>query len=100
MLTRRVDLRFPIELPGASIATITVRSISDEGRALARSGPDGQIAAVAACCGLPANVVLELSDTDHARIVDAIAEMAAEQHTAFLASRPAPFTVFAGGHCD
>jgi hypothetical protein len=97
MLSRRVDLLFPVELPGGTIARVTVRSISTAGYELALTGPEGRLEAIAACCGLPESVVLELSATDHARIVDAIASMAGEQQAAFLASRPAPFTVFAGG---
>lgn len=97
MLTRRVDLRFPIELPGATITSVQVRPVTEASRALARASEEGKVAAVAQCIGLPAAVVMEMTDCDHGRVVEAIADMAFEHAEQALKGRRATLAMLPGG---
>jgi hypothetical protein len=98
MIRQRVNLAFPIELPGGTVSHVIAHAPDMVARDLAQSGPNGKVLAVARCLGLPRTIVEEMDDADHARVVHAIANLAAEAQAQFLASRPKPFTVFDGGH--
>jgi hypothetical protein len=96
MLSRRIDLRFPIELPGGTVASVAVRSLSHAGYDLALTGEEGQLEAFADCIGLPAGVAAEMDDVDYDRVARAIAKLNREEAEAVLANRPKPFTVIKG----
>jgi hypothetical protein len=97
MLTRALNLRFPIEIPGGTVSSVTVRSISTAGYELALTGPEGQLEAFAACVGLPTNVAAEMSQCDYDRVTATIASLARQQAEEALTERRAAFTVIAGG---
>jgi hypothetical protein len=96
MLTRRVDLRFPIELPGGTITSLTVRPLTQADYDLALTGDDGQLQAVANCIRLPAAVAAEMTDLDYGRVIRAIANLNRKAAEAALANPPTPFTVIKG----
>ena len=75
MLTRRVDLRFPIELPGATIAHVTAHPIGAYDFQMMDTSDEARLTAFANCIRLPTNVAGEVDDFDLLRVVDAIADL-------------------------
>lgn len=75
MLTRRVDLRFPIPLPGGDVTFVTARPIVGYDFHLMHCGDEGAWEAFANCLRLPVDVLMRLDPFDHRRIVDAIADL-------------------------
>lgn len=98
MLSRRVDLRFPIEIPGGRISSVTARPISGGEFHLMHCGEEGAWQAFANSLRLPADIVMRLDQSDHFRIVDAIADLSAEAVAQTNGqSRPALAVVPGGG---
>ena len=67
-----VILDYPIPVPGGDIAKVRVNSLDRKHHELARTGNfDDEIASLAFALRLPREVVLELDDADHDRILEA-----------------------------
>lgn len=96
MLTRRVDLRFPIELPNGRISSVTAYPMNNDDLALARTDPDGPLLALANCVRLHAEVAAEIDEADYATIVDAIAGLSRKEAEIAQAKRPT-LTFIKGG---
>lgn len=96
MLSRRVDLRYPIEIPGGTLASVTAYPLLGEDYHLAHTGPDGQLEAFANCVRLHPEVAAEIDEADYAEIIRVIATLNGEEAEEIRAKRPT-LTLIKGG---
>jgi hypothetical protein len=98
VLTRRVDLRFPIEIPGGTITAITARPVRAQADFNTMcSDRDGAWRVFSSCVRLPVEVLMELDQSDHYAVVDAIASLSGQAFEQARTERLATFAVIPGG---
>lgn len=94
--TRRLRLTRPVEVNGALVSHVIVRPVTTAELAAKREGKVSADELVAICAGLPARAGVRLSDVDHARLVELIADLNGEAHETILAARRARFRIVGG----
>lgn len=97
MLTNRVDLRFPIPLPGGDVTFVTARPIVGHEFYLMHEGDEGAWQAFSNALRLPVDVLMRLDPFDHRRIVDAIARLSFEAVEQINGQRRPALTAIQGG---
>lgn len=70
----RVDLEHPIPVPGGEVTAVWVRALGESTGPLFNSGPEGEISALADRLRIPAEIILEMTESDYRRVVDALDE--------------------------
>lgn len=75
---RRIDLEHPFEVPGGTITTLFARAFREKDGRLYREGDEGEIRALANALFVSPEVVLELSDLDHAKVMAALSDVATD----------------------
>lgn len=97
LLTHRVDLAFPIELPGGTTASVTAHPVSAEDFRPMNTSDEARWRTLANCLRLPLNAALELDDLDILTFSSVIAELTGQAQAACLAHQRGRFTVHEGG---
>lgn len=73
----RVNLAFPIEVPGGEIAAVWVRPLHEKMGKLANTDFEGEITALADSIRLAPDMVLSLDEADYLRVREALLEATA-----------------------
>ena len=73
----RVDLAYPIEVPGGEVAAVWVRPLFEKMGKLANVDLEGEVTALADSMRLPPEMVLSMDDADYERVRDALREATA-----------------------
>lgn len=95
--TREVSLAFPLKGPNGPISRVRVRPVFTEEFEALRSGEVDRLEIVGRCADLTLEVGKGLSDFDHARIVEVIADLNAEGCQAANDALRARFGIVDGG---
>lgn len=97
MLTRRVDLCFPIHTPQGVISSVTLRPMT------AKQWEDGlpsiraQLELVADSAGLPLEVIMEMDEADHEVVITVLGDVSIEGAEELRSGPPKGLRVIQGG---